>query len=1410
MAYTLNRRLAQLVDGNGQLNTGKIPNDYITSDHVADNTITSAMLHTSFTVSTSNLTSIDTDDVSEGSTNLYFTDARADARIAAATTDDLTEGSTNLYYTDTRVGDYIYGNRTYGNVNSIGNISVAAGTGAKYLIVNSTSSRYTQIFGYGIRTSPGTGTYSIWPVANDSSSLDFGNFSSTLNWKNVRFHSTNGLSIGYTQFIDSSRNLTNIGTISSGAITSTGEVEATALDINGNGDISGNLTLGGYLAGPATFTIDPAAVGDNTGTVVIAGNLQVDGTTTTINSTTVNVDDLNIQLATGAANAAAADGAGITVDGASATITYDGTNDEWDFNKNINVTGTINSGAITSTGNLVLDALGHNYIELHSSTANTRKWRFYNGQAWNPDALLIYDQDADSTALTIETNKLGISRGANSLSHTLDVGGNVAISGTEIITSSGNLTNIGTISSGAILSTEADNNDIEVRSVGDYFPSLTIARTSGTTKTNYEWNLQIGSAGYLNFKDITNGYYPLIFRDNGDVYLGNNTSAASPVLLLDQSAASATFAANLTIQEYTGADAYTKVVKTNTGSNLAIVSQESIYLLLDENNDQTNRSFIIGANSGAPATADTLFRVAENGEVELKNNLLARNVGNLEVGSYNNGGTDYGLKLTPNDSSAHYHLYNDTGDLVFGASGTIGSGEKMRLASDGQLLINQLSSDVGASTNIVEADGNFRLQGGNRSIKFNNGSHEVVGLAQIASQKMQYASGRMTIDYGNSRVGIGTATYGVSPTHPLHVHMDVSNDTIDETKGLVKFQSTGGNGMIFGTIASSPYTSYIQSGYVVDTSAANYAISLNPLGGNVGIGVNDPDEKLEINGKTDYPYLKLSSTNNTSRYMRIGMANATDHVVEANGASTQLLFKTDGSTRLTIGATGGYNFHSNNLTNIGTIFSGGITASSGITATGPFKSGGSSNYLLLDYDGDFTGGNYYAIQDTSDNKLRISYGFSSTNCIDMDSSGNVTIPGGDLVVSGGVVSASNLKRNDQTSGSTVESSLWRSASSYVYDATNGLRYYWIRIAQIAPSNCRGVIEYETKTDENYPGFTKGTIAYSGFNGGASFSIKHDQSTSEGVPVVVRVDTSRQIWVQFSAAWASTSRWRISNYGATLTNVDTSWTVGSNYLDPNSTAVPPNSSGNIEPGQNLRATSSSVTGTIPSYDYYKQGNVRSDKQIVDSDVVYNGAVPLNFHYKGSDTYTKTVLYDGQNNTANNVFSGLTWEMGRLTNSDSATPRTFTISDRGGANRWCFSQYGLSFNPANSVATAAESLDDYEEGTWTVTDGSGAGLSFTVSNNKYTKVGRLVVASAQVQWPGTSNAAYAQLNVPFTSVASASEHGGVVTEQNYDTNNVVTASMNSTTAVWFRVNGGTALTNANLSGKKLRFTVIYHAA
>ena len=48
------------------------------------------------------LSSKDTDELSEGSTNLYYTEARVDANIATKDTGDLAEGS-NLYYTDARV-----------------------------------------------------------------------------------------------------------------------------------------------------------------------------------------------------------------------------------------------------------------------------------------------------------------------------------------------------------------------------------------------------------------------------------------------------------------------------------------------------------------------------------------------------------------------------------------------------------------------------------------------------------------------------------------------------------------------------------------------------------------------------------------------------------------------------------------------------------------------------------------------------------------------------------------------------------------------------------------------------------------------------------------------------------------------------------------------------------------------------------------------------------------------------------------------------------------------------------------------------------------------------------------------------------------------------------------------------------
>ena len=141
---------------------------------------------------------------------------------------------------------------------------------------------------------------------------------------------------------------------------------------------TGNIVTTGYIRGPASFTIDPAAHGDNTGTLIVAGNLQVDGTTTTVNSSNLSVADLNITVAEGAANAGAANGAGLTVDGANATFTYDSSNDRWAMNKSLatnlvgNVTGTVSTLSNHDTADL---AEGTNlyYTQARFNSAFTAK-----------------------------------------------------------------------------------------------------------------------------------------------------------------------------------------------------------------------------------------------------------------------------------------------------------------------------------------------------------------------------------------------------------------------------------------------------------------------------------------------------------------------------------------------------------------------------------------------------------------------------------------------------------------------------------------------------------------------------------------------------------------------------------------------------------------------------------------------------------------------------------------------------------------------------------------------------------------------------------------------------------------------------------------------------------------------------
>jgi len=93
------------------------------------------------------------------------------------------------------------------------------------------------------------------------------------------------------------------------------------------------------------------------GDVIITGNLTVDGDVTTVNTATLDVEDLNITVAKGAGSAAAANGAGLTVDGANATFTYANADDTWNLNKGLK--GTSATFNTETVGGLQAVAIGN-------------------------------------------------------------------------------------------------------------------------------------------------------------------------------------------------------------------------------------------------------------------------------------------------------------------------------------------------------------------------------------------------------------------------------------------------------------------------------------------------------------------------------------------------------------------------------------------------------------------------------------------------------------------------------------------------------------------------------------------------------------------------------------------------------------------------------------------------------------------------------------------------------------------------------------------------------------------------------------------------------------------------------------------------------------------------------------------
>ena len=274
-------------------------------------------------------TGFDTNDIEEGSSNLYYKDARVKTKLNAETvisgsvqvnantitnfdsnvkdklnvedvvsgsaqitslpsvdTDDLTEGSSNLYYTDTRVKtklntETVVSGSTQINLNHLDTDDLAEG---------STNLYYTNT---RVKTKLNTET-----VVSGSSQVPMGGD------------------------ISGNANNTTVIKVQGVALTS---AEATQLSNIGTSTISS--TQWGYLGasnqGIATTDNVVFNNGDFTGNVEVTGNLTVLGSATEISSTELRIEDKLITVASGSTDSAAADGAGIEIDGAGKSLKWD-------------------------------------------------------------------------------------------------------------------------------------------------------------------------------------------------------------------------------------------------------------------------------------------------------------------------------------------------------------------------------------------------------------------------------------------------------------------------------------------------------------------------------------------------------------------------------------------------------------------------------------------------------------------------------------------------------------------------------------------------------------------------------------------------------------------------------------------------------------------------------------------------------------------------------------------------------------------------------------------------------------------------------------------------------------------------------------------------------------------------------
>jgi fibronectin-binding autotransporter adhesin len=732
----------------------------------------------------------------------------------------------------------ISGNANVGNLGTQGQLISTLATGTAPIVVSSTTRvpnlnvAYANVSDYNVITAQTTGIY--YPtfisgnttgnytlsansgisanVANSAliATTFVGNFYGTLNGaisngnSNVSIPTANG-----------NVNISAVGNANVLVVTGTGA------NITGTLNISGNANVGNI--GAATAILTTAAnvplVQNGNSNIAITANGNVNITATSNATLRITATGANVF---GTANITG------NLDAANANLGNLATANYINVSSNITVTGNLsaNNISISGSGNIS----GANVI-----SATTFRGNLTNG---------IFSNGVSNVSIPAINGNVNISAFGNANVFTV-TGTGIKVTGVANITGNANIGNVGI---GGILSVTGNAN------VGNLGTAGQIISTIGTgtappftvSSTDRVANLNVDYANVSDYSVVTTQvsgtFYPVFVNGNSS---GNYEYASN---------------ANLSFNAGTG-NLSTSLLSVTSNANIGNIGTAQILATANVTAPQLISNIAIG-NAPLIVTSTTV-------------------VPNLYVSRANV--SDYGV-VTAQTTGIYYPTFingNTTANYALAANSSISSnianGSLIATTFVGNLSGNVTGNITGSllngnsNVNIPSANGNVTISAvGNANVVVVTGTGvNVIGTANISGNltaanligpyangnsniNIPSANGNVTISaVGNANVvvvtGTGTVINGTSRVIPKVTPTTVSTPqfTIGESTANSGYQMR----LVYYNDPTFGYTSAIQS---VTGAAAPALLTLNPSGGNVGIGTANTDAKLDVLGNARF------------------------------------------------------------------------------------------------------------------------------------------------------------------------------------------------------------------------------------------------------------------------------------------------------------------------------------------------------------------------------------------------------------------------------------------------------------------------------------------------------------------------------------------------------------------------------